>query len=253
MRCAHQFTGGTSLSHEHGRRHQHGTGGSASRRLPQRLDRDGAWSAVIRLVRSGACGKRFGNCTWGWLPRGHRAADLRIPFSDPLIDGGTGPCGQSFGNFANEGEAGRKEGVMREPLTIEEVAERLRVKVLTTRWLRQESRFPLAMNLRVHLARGGSRPQGRPAGPGARLGRHDDGPRWPPHRQEPLGRRGQCRGHNGGTGPNHTHGRGTRDHHPERLTWRNAVEPPVGVEPTTYSLRVKASTTASPEPPGLAT
>jgi excisionase family DNA binding protein len=36
---------------------------------------------------------------------------------------------------------------MRELLTIEEVAERLRVKVLTIRWLRQEGRFPPAIKV----------------------------------------------------------------------------------------------------------
>jgi excisionase family DNA binding protein len=36
---------------------------------------------------------------------------------------------------------------MRELLTIDEVAERLRVKVLTIRWLRQEGRFPLAIKV----------------------------------------------------------------------------------------------------------
>ena len=36
---------------------------------------------------------------------------------------------------------------MRELLTIEEVADRLRVKVLTIRWLRQEGRFPPAIKV----------------------------------------------------------------------------------------------------------
>lgn len=36
---------------------------------------------------------------------------------------------------------------MRELLTIEEVTERLRVKVLTIRWLRQEGRFPPAIKV----------------------------------------------------------------------------------------------------------
>jgi excisionase family DNA binding protein len=36
---------------------------------------------------------------------------------------------------------------MRELLTIEEVAERLRVKVLTIRWLRHEGRFPPAIKV----------------------------------------------------------------------------------------------------------
>lgn len=36
---------------------------------------------------------------------------------------------------------------MRELLTIEEVADRLRVKVLTVRWLRQEGRFPPAIKI----------------------------------------------------------------------------------------------------------
>ena len=39
------------------------------------------------------------------------------------------------------------DGDMMELLTIEEVAERLRVSVLTVRWLRQEGRFVPAMRV----------------------------------------------------------------------------------------------------------
>ncbi len=38
-------------------------------------------------------------------------------------------------------------GEMIELLTIEEVAERLRVSVLTIRWLRQQGRFPAAIRV----------------------------------------------------------------------------------------------------------
>jgi hypothetical protein len=38
--------------------------------------------------------------------------------------------------------------------------------------------------------------------------------------------------------------------HPEGRTRRSAVEPPVGIEPTTYSLRVRSSSPYSPRPRG---
>jgi excisionase family DNA binding protein len=53
----------------------------------------------------------------------------------------TGP-GRCFGN-----RGVRTEGDVIELLTIEEVAERLRVSVPTVRWLRQEGRFPPAIKV----------------------------------------------------------------------------------------------------------
>lgn len=91
-------------------------------------------------------GQAFGNCPQGPFERHQRQPDLRGRHSDPLTGGGNATCGQPFGNVADTENQGR-EDIVRELLTIEEVAERLRVKVLTIRWLRQEGRFPPAIKV----------------------------------------------------------------------------------------------------------
>ena len=92
-----------------------------------------------------------------------------------------------------------------------------------------------------HLARCRRRPQGRPTGPRARLRCDDDGPLRPPHRQEPLGGGRPGRGHTGGTSRPPRQRKGPLDRSREGLTCAEALEPPKGIEPLTYSLRVNRS------------
>jgi excisionase family DNA binding protein len=74
---------------------------------------------------------------------------------------------RTFGN--REGGVKARGGEVIDLLTIEEVAERLRVSVLTVRWLRQEGRFAPAIKVGRRLSMGCSR-RGGPAGISARVG-----------------------------------------------------------------------------------
>ena len=98
-----------------------------------------------------------------------------------------------------------------------------------------------AAHLRVTLARRRRRSEGGAADPGARLRRDDDGPLRAPLRPQPVGGGREGRGHHGGT---RASGPGTQK--PQPRDWASDLglraEPPVGIEPTTYSLRVNRST-----------
>lgn len=61
-----------------------------------------------------------------------------------LTCGGTSPVDNSFGNSRERRTLATEVGVMRELLTVEETAARLRVSVPTVRWLRQEGKLPKA-------------------------------------------------------------------------------------------------------------
>jgi len=78
------------------------------------------------------------------LQRTNRHLHLHDRQDERLTCGGTSPVDNSFGNSRKRHTLAKEVGVMRELLTVEETAERLRVSVPTVRWLRQEGKLPKA-------------------------------------------------------------------------------------------------------------
>jgi hypothetical protein len=95
---------------------------------------------------------------------------------------------------------------------VAEVAERLRIRVLTTRWLRLEGRFPPALEVGRRVVRDAA-----------------DLEVWIEAQREPEKRTRQGQRE------------GPLDRGRGGLTCAEALEPPKGIEPLTYSLRVNRS------------